>query len=88
MKIINKGAFYWGMGLTFTLIFIYVFGSSSDYSSTWGKDINAYSFFGKSLYLIPGVLLIIYGLFPDTVLGKGGELIYRLWEWVYRENKS
>lgn len=87
MKIVNKSPFYWGVGITCTLIFVYSFGTDVEHASTWGKDINTYSLLGKSLFLVPGILLIFNGLLPESTLGKTGGLIYNFYSWVLREKK-
>ncbi len=88
VKIVNKSPFYWGVGITCTLVFVYSFGTNVDHASTWGKDINAYSLLGKSLFLAPGILLILNGLFPASALGKIGGFIFDLFSWVLRETKK
>ena len=86
IKIVNKSPFYWGVGVTCVLLFMFLFSGNIG-SATRGPAIHNWSWFGKVCLLIPGILLMINGLFPHSIFGKAGGLIYILISWIIRETK-
>lgn len=85
MRVINRKPFYWGVGLTCTLIFVYICGADVSRTTWTSKDINSYSVFGKGFFLIPGILLLLNGLYPNSRLGRVGGLTYELFSWIFRK---
>jgi hypothetical protein len=47
-----------------------------------GPSINNWSYLAKIALLVPGILMIINGLFPHSKLGKAGGIIYKFYVWV------
>ena len=80
MKIINKKAFFWGVGITCALVFMIIFSGNIG-SATKGPAIHNWPWFGQSLLLIPGILFIFNGVCPNSILGKIGGLIYSFLSW-------
>lgn len=90
MKIANKKTFYLGIGITCLMIVINLLpdpGPGGGATGT-GNMFNNLSLFEKVLILLPGFLLIMNGVSPDSVLGKVGGLLYDLFSWVRRENRK
>lgn len=90
VKIVNKSPFYWGVGITCTLILIHLLPETGGGGGPTGSGnmLSNLMWHEKALTLIPGILFICNGLFPHSMLGKSGGLIYDFFSWVRRETKK
>lgn len=90
MIILNKKPFYLGIGITCLMIVLHLLPDSGGGGGPTGSGnmLSNLSFLEELLTLIPGVLLISYGIFPSSILGRIGRAMYDLYAWVRRENKK
>jgi len=90
MKVSNKKTFYLGIGITCIMIVVNLLPDPGPGGGSTGNAnmLNNLSLFEKLLALLPGFMLIMNGIYPDSILGKLGGLLYDLFSWVHRENKK
>lgn len=84
---INKKPLLLGAGLTCALLFMFSFSESMGGASK-GPSFQNWSWFGKLLLLLPGLLITLYSLFPNSILGKFGGIIFKFFLWIQREGGS
>ncbi len=82
MKIEHKKPFLWGVGLTLLAAFIVFTPSDGTHASGSGNMLNNLTSFEGVLVFIPSILIICYGLKPESKLGVAGGLIIKLYQWV------
>lgn len=82
----ERRIFYWGLGYA-VFVLIGFLARENMGTSGRGPGIQFWLPLAWAGIGMPGLLLMIAGIWPDSALGRPGKLLFDLYAWVYRKKK-